>query len=176
MNGPARALLAFALPLVWLGAIAVAMVVLAIDLLTTPFVWLSRRQPRDDAPPTRNASIVVLNWNGLHFLRELMPSLRIAVANCPGSHEVIVVDNGSDDGSADWLAREHAWARTVRLPQNVYFIRGNAAGAAVATRDLLVFLSQFRWRRHNFAFLCVFVLCPFASRPLTWMRMEKRPT
>jgi len=84
----------------------------------------------------------VLNWNGLHFLKELMPSLRTAVAHCPGDHEVIVVDNGSDDGSAAWLALEHGWAKLVRLPENRFFIRGNAAGSAVATRDILVFLNN----------------------------------
>lgn len=137
-----RIVLVAALPLVWAGALVFAFVVLLVDAICTPFVWLSRRAPADRAPPTRNASIVVLNWNGLHFLRELMPSLRVAVAGCPGDHEVIVVDNGSDDGSADWLAAEHAWARVVRLPENRFFIRGNAAGAAVATRDILVFLNN----------------------------------
>ena len=142
MSAPLRTLLTLLLPLVWLLAIGFALLVLALDLLCTPFVWLCRRAARDERPPTRNASIVVLNWNGLHFLRELMPSLRIAVANCPGDHEVIVVDNGSDDGSADWLAREHGWAKVVRLPENRFFIRGNAAGAAVANRDILVFLNN----------------------------------
>ena len=130
------------LPVVWLGALTLAALTLALDLLCTPVVWLLRRRPQDAAPPTRHASIVVLNWNGLHFLRELMPSLQIAVARCPGDHEVIVVDNGSDDGSAEWLATEHAWAKVVRLPENRFFIRGNAAGAAAATRDVLVFLNN----------------------------------
>lgn len=142
MNPLLRVLLTLLLPAVWLGALLVALLLLLVDLLATPFVWLSRRAPADRAPASRNASIVVLNWNGLHFLRDLMPSLRTAVANCPGDHEVIVVDNGSDDGSADWLEREHTWAQTIRLPQNVYFIRGNAAGAARASRDLLVFLNN----------------------------------
>jgi GT2 family glycosyltransferase len=142
MSLAARIALTAALPLVWLGVVAFAVLTLAVDLLCWPFVALRRHAPPDVAPRTRNASIVVLNWNGLHFLRELMPSLRIAVANCPGDHEVIVVDNGSTDGSADWLAAEHAWARLVRLPENRFFIRGNAAGAAVATRDILVFLNN----------------------------------
>jgi GT2 family glycosyltransferase len=142
MNPLLAALLVLLLPVVWLGAVLFALLLLLVDLLATPFVWLFRRKPEDRAPATHNASIVVLNWNGLHFLRELMPSLRTAVANCPGDHEVIVVDNGSDDGSAEWLEREHGWARTLRLPENRYFIRGNAAGAALASRDLLVFLNN----------------------------------
>jgi GT2 family glycosyltransferase len=142
MSVAARVLLALLLPVVWLLALVLAAFVLLIDLLCLPVVWLLRRRPDDAAPRSRNASIVVLNWNGRHFLADLMPSLRTAVQRCPGDHEVIVVDNGSDDGSADWLAIEHPWARVVRLPENRFFIRGNAAGAAVATRDILVFLNN----------------------------------
>ena len=130
------------LPFAWLGAVALALLVLLLDLVCSPIVGWRRRTPVDAPPPTRNASIVVLNWNGKHFLTELMPSLQTAVANCPGDHEVIVVDNGSDDGSAAWLAAHHPWARLVQLPENRFFIRGNAAGAAVATRDVLVFLNN----------------------------------
>lgn len=130
------------LPFAWLGAVALAGALLLLDLVCWPIVWWRRRTPVDAPPPTRNASIVVLNWNGKHFLTELVPSLQIAVARCPGDHEVIVVDNGSDDGSAEWLAATHPWARLVRLPENRFFIRGNAAGAAVASRDVLVFLNN----------------------------------
>ncbi|MFM1873501.1 MAG: hypothetical protein RL398_2923 [Planctomycetota bacterium] len=130
------------LPVLWLGALVLALLLLLLDLVCLPFVLTARRRDEDETPATRNASIVVLNWNGLHFLRELMPSLRIAVERCAGDHEVIVVDNGSDDGSAEWLAAEHAWANVVRLPENRFFIRGNAAGSAIASRDILVFLNN----------------------------------
>ncbi|MBM4063523.1 MAG: glycosyltransferase, partial [Planctomycetes bacterium] len=142
MNGAARVLLVIALPFVWLCVLGTAVLLLLIDLVAWPFVRLWRRPPADRPPATRDASIVVLNWNGLHYLRELMPSLRVAVQRCPGDHEVIVVDNGSDDGSAAWLQQEHGWAKVVALPQNRFFIRGNAAGAAVASRDVLVFLNN----------------------------------
>lgn len=142
MSTPARIACTLLLPVVALLAVAFALVVLLLDLLATPFVWLARRPPSDRPPASRDASIVVLNWNGLDFLRALMPSLRVAVERCPGDHEVIVVDNGSDDGSADWVAAEHPWAQVVRLPENRHFIRGNAAGAAVATKDLIVYLNN----------------------------------
>lgn len=142
MNPAVRALLLLAVPFVWLGVAAFAVLLLLVDLVCLPFVVLLRRAPVDAPPRTRNASVVVLNWNGLHFLRELMPSLRYAVAQAPGDHEVIVVDNGSDDGSAEWLAREHDWAKVVRLPENRFFIRGNAAGVEVANRDVLVYLNN----------------------------------
>lgn len=142
MNGPTRALLTLLLPLVAALAIVFAVLLLLIDLLATPFVWLLRRPPQDAPPETRDASIVVLNWNGRHFLQELMPSLQRAVAKCPGDHEVIVVDNGSDDDSVEWLTAHCSWAKLVRLPENLHFIRGNAHGAKAATRDVLVYLNN----------------------------------
>lgn len=142
MSRRQQLLFAAALPFVWLGAIVFAALLLALDLLWLPIALLLRRAARDATPARLDASIVVLNWNGLHFLRDLMPSLRLAVANCPGDHEVIVVDNGSDDGSAAWLRKACPWAKVVALPENRYFIRGNAAGAAAATKDVLVFLNN----------------------------------
>lgn len=133
------------LPLVWLHAGAAFALSLLVDALAWPRVTAARRRPPtqpDAAPRTRNASILVLNWNGLHFLRDLMPSLRVAVERCPGDHEVIVIDNGSDDGSAQWLEQEHAWARVVRVPENRFFIRGNRAGVEVATRDIVAFINN----------------------------------
>ena len=134
---------ALLLPLVWLLALLLAAATLLLDLLCLPWIWWRRRHRRADAaPPCRNASVVVLNWNGIDFLKELLPSLQVAVARCPGDHEVIVVDNGSDDGSADFCAREHGWVRVVRVPENRFFIRGNLEGSKVATRDILVFLNN----------------------------------
>lgn len=142
MNPLARILLTLALPAVAVLAVVFAVLVLIIDLLFWPIAAILRTPQLDNRPATRNASIVVLNWNGIDFLRELMPSLRIAVDNCPGDHEVIVVDNGSDDGSVQWLEQEHAWAKVVALPENLHFIRGNAEGKKVATRDLIVYLNN----------------------------------
>jgi len=50
----------------------------------------------------------------------------------PVVHEVIVVDNGSRDGTAGWLRREHPGVRLVESEENVGFCRGNLrlAGAA----------------------------------------------
>lgn len=142
MNAFARILLTLVLPIVSVLAVVFAMLVLVIDLLALPLVLLLRQKPADEKPASRNASVIVLNWNGIDFLRELMPSLRVAVDRCPGDHEVIVVDNGSDDGSVAWLEAEHGWVKTVSLPENLHFIRGNAAGAKAATRDLIVYLNN----------------------------------
>jgi GT2 family glycosyltransferase len=142
MNASSRFLLTLLLPIVALLAVVFAIGVLLVDLLAWPLVLSQRQRPRDERPASRNASILVLNWNGIDFLRELMPSLRIAVDRCPGDHEVIVIDNGSDDESVAWLESEHPWAKLLRLPTNLHFIRGNAEGAKIASRDILVYLNN----------------------------------
>ncbi len=163
MNPLLRYALAALLPLVWCGAALFSVLLVAIDALCWPFVALLRSPPRDDPPRTRNASIVVLNWNGIGFLRDLLPSLRVAVDKCPGDHEVIVVDNGSTDGSADFVAREHPWTKVVRVPENRFFIRGNRAGVEQATRDILVFLNNDMRVEEDFL---VALLAPFGKGDL----------
>jgi GT2 family glycosyltransferase len=50
-------------------------------------------------------SVIVLCWNSLPFLRKFLPSL---LANTPKEiADVLVVDNGSSDGTAVWLSDEH---------------------------------------------------------------------
>jgi len=45
-------------------------------------------------------TVLVLNWNGLHHLQDLLPSLSMTrYAN----HELVVLDNGSCDGSQNWV-------------------------------------------------------------------------
>ena len=129
------------LPLIWLYGFGVAGLALVLDLLALPFI--GRRQPPADLPlASRDASVIILNWNGEGYLRELLPSVKVAVERAAGDHEVIVVDNGSTDGSGDLVRQDHPWVRLVCLPRNLFFIGGNRAGVQAATRDILVFLNN----------------------------------
>lgn len=131
--------------LLWLYAVPVLVVTLCLDLACTPWVWLRRGRPQpDDAPRTRNAAILILNWNGTHFLQKLLPSVEVAVASAEGEHEVLVIDNGSTDDSVAMVEREFPWARIVRVPENRFFIRGNRAGVEQVSddKDVLVFLNN----------------------------------
>lgn len=124
-----------------IGALVVA-IVGVVDLAWWPVARARRRPWQARARDVRSASIVTVSWNGKHHLEGLLPSLRTAIAEHGGDHEVIVVDNGSTDGTVAWLAEHHSWVRVVALPENRYFVRGNAAGVEAATRDVLVFLNN----------------------------------
>jgi GT2 family glycosyltransferase/glycosyltransferase involved in cell wall biosynthesis len=118
------------------------LLVLLVDAVVAPWVALRRRAPTYRPRSTAAASIIVVSWNGQHFLRTLLPSLRRAVDEHGGDHEVIIVDNGSTDGSVEWLRREHPWVKVVALAENRFFVRGNLAGVEVATKDVVVFLNN----------------------------------
>ncbi len=130
------------IPPVALYGWAVAAVTLVLDLIATPVVGMLRaRQRPAPEPPAHNASVIVLNYNRAAYLRAILPPLQEAVDATPGDHEIIVVDNGSEDESCD-VVRAHEGVRLVELDTNRYFIRGNRAGVEAATRDILVFVNN----------------------------------
>ncbi len=71
-------------------------------------------------------SIIVLNWNGRVHLESCLPAL---AAQTWQSFELIVVDNGSSDGSVAWLHDQKILpVRIVPLGENRGFAGGNNAG------------------------------------------------
>ena len=69
--------------------------------------------------------VVVLNWNGREYLGPCLDSLLLS--DHP-DFVVVVVDNGSEDGSVDEL-RARADVEVVALGENRRFAGGNNAGA-----------------------------------------------
>ncbi len=84
-------------------------------------------------------SVIIVTWNGRRFLSRC---LHAVAAQLQPADEIIVVDNGSTDGTADWLA--HAWrtVRLVALPLNLGFAGGVNAGLRAARGDLLLLLNN----------------------------------
>ncbi len=86
-------------------------------------------------------SIIVLNYNGKRYLDECLNSLK-AVHYPSDKVEVLVVDNGSTDGSQSYIREHHDWVKAVTLQNNLGFCGANNLGAKVATGELLVFLNN----------------------------------
>ncbi len=78
------------------------------------------------------AYVVVLNWNGRDYIRDCV---RSALAQTYSNYRVLVVDNGSPDGSGEIVRDEFPEATYVPLPENLHFARGSNAGIEVALRD-----------------------------------------
>ena len=77
-------------------------------------------------------SVLILNWNGRDLLPACLDSLR---AQTFRDFEVILVDNGSGDGSAEYVAAAYPEVTLLALPTNTGFCGGNNAGYARASGD-----------------------------------------
>ncbi|HEV3201433.1 MAG TPA: glycosyltransferase family 2 protein [Bryobacteraceae bacterium] len=83
-------------------------------------------------------SVVVVNWNRKDLLRACLAS----VARQTGvTLEIIVVDNGSIDGSAD-LAEQEFGARVIRNRENRGFCEANNQGIAVARGEFVALINN----------------------------------
>jgi len=84
-------------------------------------------------------SVVIPNWNGRHLLAACLDSLK---AQTLKAFELIVVDNGSTDGSAEWLEAERPEVRVIRLPENLGFSGGCNVGIRAAGGELVALLNN----------------------------------
>ncbi len=75
--------------------------------------------------PNPSASVVVLSWNGLQHLETCLGSL---CRQTYTDREIVLLDNGSTDGTADYVTRVFPQVRVVRLPGNVGPCGGLNAG------------------------------------------------
>lgn len=84
-------------------------------------------------------SILLVNWNTREMTLACLRSLYEQTAAIP--FEVILVDNGSADGSAEAIAREFPQVRLLAEPVNHGFGAANNIAAEVATGEYLLLLN-----------------------------------
>jgi len=71
-------------------------------------------------------AVVILNWNGLSWLKRFLAD--VIRFSADDETKVFVADNGSDDGSPEWLANNVPEAELIRFDTNLGFAGGyNAA-------------------------------------------------
>jgi GT2 family glycosyltransferase len=85
------------------------------------------------------ASVVIPNWNGAHHLPVCLGALR---AQTYPRVEVILVDNGSTDGSQMLVAEQFPEVRLLALEHNLGLTGGNNAGFAAAQGEVLISLNN----------------------------------
>jgi GT2 family glycosyltransferase len=81
---------------------------------------------------TPHASIVILNWNGKDMLQECLRST--SSLEYP-SYDVVVVDNGSTDGSQDFVRHNFPEAHLIENERNLGFAEGQNTGIRYAVRS-----------------------------------------
>ena len=80
-------------------------------------------------------SINIVNWNGLHFLRDCLESIQSQTYE---SIEINIIDNHSSDGSAEWLEKEYPQLRLIRNGRNEGFSRAHNQAIRLSSGDYIL--------------------------------------
>ncbi len=84
-------------------------------------------------------SLIVVVWNGLPFLFSCLRSLQQQLTS---DDEILVIDNGSTDGSAEFVAECFPDVRLARLPGNLGYAGGVNYGLHLARGDRFFIFNQ----------------------------------
>lgn len=84
-------------------------------------------------------SVIIVSWNALGHLKTFLPS--VVQADYP-DFEVLLADNASSDGSAEWVGEHFPEVKVIALDKNYGYCGGNNRGAKHARGDILVFLNN----------------------------------
>jgi hypothetical protein len=84
-------------------------------------------------------NIVIPNWNGLRFLPACLASIKKQAFN---SFNITVVDNGSNDGSLEYLQKHYPQIHVIALPENKGFSAAVNKGILSSTAPFVFLLNN----------------------------------
>ncbi len=103
---------------------------------------VSRSKPKHAGyhePIRASISVVIVNWNRRELLRLCLHSLEKQTVK---PIEVIVVDNGSTDGSVDMIRDQFSSTLVIQNQTNLGFCAANNQGIAIARGDFVALLNN----------------------------------
>ena len=83
------------------------------------------------------SSILVLNYNGMQFLKDCFASLGPASRD-GRAHDVYLVDNGSTDGSLEYMAQAFPWVKCIQASRNAYGFSYNEIMPQIETEAIIL--------------------------------------
>ncbi|MCI6004212.1 MAG: glycosyltransferase family 2 protein [Blautia sp.] len=119
-------------------------------------------------------SVVIPNYNGIAYLDGVLSTLERQTMK---NYEVIVVDNGSTDGSSSFVMANYPWVHLIELPDNFGFCRAVNEGIRASRAPYVLLLNNdtevsedfleemaSAIRRHKKAFSCAAKMVQFHDR------------
>jgi len=86
-------------------------------------------------------SIVTISWNQMGDIVEYLAAMQKSRGECVFPIEMILVDNGSRDGTPEMVERDYPWVKLIRNPKNEGFAAGCNVGLHAATGEFLMLLN-----------------------------------
>lgn len=84
-------------------------------------------------------SVIIVSWNAIDHLKTFLPS--VASTDHP-DFEIILADNASNDGSADWVRTNLSNVGICTFDKNYGYCGGNNRAVSYAKGEILVFLNN----------------------------------
>ena len=86
----------------------------------------------------KQVTVVIPNWNGSKYLEKCLDALLLQ----QGIFDVIVVDNGSKDGSVELLKERYSQVKTIFLSENTGFCHACNVGIEAAVTPYVILLNN----------------------------------
>jgi len=84
-------------------------------------------------------AIVILNWNGRHYLQQFLPYV---LASTYKNIDIIVADNGSTDDSVSFLKQHYPQVRIILFDNNLGYAKGYNEALKQITADYYILLNS----------------------------------
>jgi GT2 family glycosyltransferase len=84
-------------------------------------------------------AVLVINYNGKHYLRECLESLKNQTYS---NYDVYVVDNGSVDGSVEYVKGYFPWVKIIAFKENLGFAKAYNEAIKIVDADLIALLNN----------------------------------
>lgn len=88
-----------------------------------------------------SVSVVIVNLNGKSHLKECFDSIK-ALDYPADKVEVVLVDNGSTDGSREYIKSDYGWVKLITNDKNEGFAKPSNDGARAAAGEYVAFLNN----------------------------------
>lgn len=87
-----------------------------------------------------DVSVIIINWNGLHYLKDCLKSIFSYTDGI--DFEIILVDNGSRDGSVNWVKENYPKVQIVANSRNLGFSKANNQAMEVSEGKYILLLNN----------------------------------
>ena len=92
-------------------------------------------------------SVIIPNYNGKKYLKDCLDAMENQSFR---DFEVLLVDNGSEDGSREYVEEAYPWVRLITLSENTGFCGAVNQGIKKSSSPLVILLNNDTIAEKNF--------------------------
>ena len=84
-------------------------------------------------------SVIIPNYNGKRYLKDCLEAMKVQSFR---DFEVLLIDNGSQDGSQEYVEKAYPWVRLIALKENTGFCGAVNEGIRNSSSPYVILLNN----------------------------------